>query len=72
MLSQPQLYRGNPLGIIRMWCHECMRVFHDRLILQEDRDMFMTFMRNGFREFDAKEEVILEEPLLYTSFVTMA
>lgn len=64
------MYRGNPLGIVRLWAHECLRVFHDRLIFDEDRDAFMGFMKNGFREFDFKEEVILETPLIYTSFVT--
>ena len=47
-----------------------MRVFYDRLIFDEDREMFMGFMKNGFREFDFKEEHILELPLIYTSFVT--
>ena len=58
------------MGIVRMWTHECMRVFYDRLIFDEDRDMFMSFMKNGFREFDFKEELIMETPLIYTSFVS--
>jgi len=70
MLSVPQIYRGNSLGLVRMWAHECRRVFLDRLIFDEDREMFMSFMRNGIREFDTKEEVIFEEPLIYTSFVS--
>jgi dynein heavy chain len=71
MQSIPQLYRGNPLGIVRLWAHECMRVFDDRLIFQEDKDMFMIFMRNGMKEFpEFKEEVVMESPLIYTSFVS--
>ena len=57
------------MGILRMWTHECMRVFYDRLIFEADRELFMSFMKTAFREFDAKEELLLEEPLLYTSFV---
>jgi len=53
-----------------MWTHECMRVFYDRLILEEDREMFMAFMKTAFREFEFKEELILETPLIYTSFVS--
>lgn len=30
----------------------------------------MGFMKTAFREFDAKEEHLLEEPLLYTPFVS--
>lgn len=49
-----------------------MRVFHDRLIFEEDRDTFMIFIRNALREFEFKEEAILEQPLIYTSFVSAA
>lgn len=72
MQSQPAHYRGNPLGLVRMWAHECMRIFHDRLIFEEDRDVFMNFLRAGMKEFEFKEELILEEPLIYTSFVSAA
>ena len=32
----------------------------------------MGFIKNAMKEFDFKEDVILEEPLLYTSFVSAA
>ncbi len=32
--------------------------------------MFMAFMKTAFREFEFKEELILETPLIYTSFVS--
>jgi dynein heavy chain len=72
MLSQPAHYRGNALGVVRMWVHECMRVFHDRLIFDEDREAFMNFLKSALREFDFKEDAILELPLIYTSFVSAA
>ncbi len=56
MSAQAPHYRGNPLGLVRMWVHECMRVFYDRLILEEDRESFMGFMKNSLREFEFKEE----------------
>lgn len=72
LLALPQHYKGNPLGIIRMWAHECHRTWHDRLIFDIDREAYMNFMRNGIKEFgDFKEEQIFEEPLLYTSYVAM-
>mmetsp|Transcript_20734 Transcript_20734/g.31856 ORF Transcript_20734/g.31856 Transcript_20734/m.31856 type:complete len:261 (+) Transcript_20734:7704-8486(+) len=71
MLSQPNHYRGNPLGIVRMWAHECHRVWLDRMIFPEDQEAYMNYMRNAIKEFnDLKEEAIFEEPLLYTSYVT--
>lgn len=50
-----------------------MRIFHDRLIFDEDRDMFMGFVKTGLKEFsDYKEDALLENPLIYTSFVAAA
>jgi hypothetical protein len=71
MLSQPNLYRGNPLGIVRLWAHECHRVWFDRLILEEDRETYLNLMKSAIKsEFmDFKEEQVLEEPLIYTSYV---
>jgi dynein heavy chain, axonemal len=55
-----------------MWAHECNRVWLDRLIFDEDRDMYRTYMTNALKEFGefGKAEVIFEEPLLYTSYVS--
>jgi len=49
-----------------------MRVWMDRLIFQEDRDQFMVFMNNGLKEFGelGKAEIVFEEPLIYTSYVS--
>ena len=73
MQTNPAHYRGNDLALARLWVHECMRIFHDRLIFEEDREMFMNFLKNGLKEFsDFKEEQLLENPLIYTSFVSAA
>lgn len=70
MLAQPSVYKGNLLGLARMWAHECQRVIHDRLLFDEDRNAYMNFMRNGLKELvEFKEESIFAEPLLYSSFV---
>ena len=69
-LAQPNLYKADPLGVVRMWAHECHRVWRDRLITDQDVDMYMNFMANGIKEFpDMKAEEIFAEPLLYTSYV---
>lgn len=73
LLAQGPLYKGNPMGLIRMWAHECHRVWQDRLINEVDRNSYMGFMKTALREFgDAKEEAVFEEPLIYTSYVTVA
>jgi len=72
MLAQPASYKQNPTGLVRMWAHECHRVWRDRLLFEEDVNMYMNFMRNGMKELNEfKEEVVFEEPLIYTSFIAM-
>jgi len=68
---QPAHYRGDPLGVVRLWAHECHRVWRDRLIYDADVDAYMNYMRTAIKDFgDMKEEQIFEEPLIYTSYVT--
>jgi len=70
MLSQPGHYRGQPLSILRLWAHECHRVWRDRLITEEDEVAYMVYMTNGCKEFgDFKPDDIFAEPLIYTAFV---
>jgi dynein heavy chain len=70
MNAQPHIFKGQPLQLVRMWAHECHRVWLDRLLFPEDVDAYMNMMRAGIKQFpDMKEEVIFEEPLVYTSFV---
>ena len=72
MLAQPSSYKGNALGLVRMWAHECHRVWLDRLLFDEDINLYMNYMRNGLKELvDFKEETVFAQPLIYTSFIAM-
>ncbi len=31
--------------VIKLWCHECLRVFHDRLVNDDDRQWFLDYLR---------------------------
>jgi dynein heavy chain, axonemal len=71
MLTQPNLYKNNPLQMVRLWLHELTRVFDDRLIDQADKALFMSYVKNGIKKFsDLKEDDVLAAPNIYTSFVT--
>ena len=55
---------------IRLWRHEALRIFHDRLISEEDRSIF----HDGITEMIGKRfggcmEVALAEPILYGDFL---
>jgi len=72
MLAQPVSYKSNAMGLVRMWAHECHRVWLDRLLFPEDIAAYMNFMRNGLKELvEFKEEQVFEEPLIYTAFIAM-
>jgi dynein heavy chain len=70
--------KASPKGIrndgelIKLWAHECMRVFKDRLINPEDRNKFDGLLKEVTKEKFKKEwEKLVEvEPLLFASFVT--
>ena len=74
LLSQPTTYKGNALGLVRMWAHECHRVWGDRLLFPEDREAYTGFMNTALKEFadHNKADAVFEQPLLYTSFIAMA
>ena len=61
----------NDSEIIKLWAHECIRVFHDRLITEDDRDSFLTLLKETMtakykRDWD---KVVTVNPLLFSSFV---
>lgn len=73
LLAEPSPYSQNPLGLCRLWLHECNRVYLDRLITKEDVDKYNEFIGNAMKEFsDFKPDMITEEPLIATSFISVA
>jgi len=73
MLAQPSIYKGNTLGLARMWAHELNRVVHDRLLFDEDRSAFLNYVKLELRKMgDIKEDAVYEEPLIFTNFISIA
>jgi len=61
----------NENDFLKLWAHECSRIFKDRLISNEDQTFFdnllKEMLRNNFkRDWSALVQV---EPLLWASFV---
>lgn len=55
--------------MVRLWYHENMRVFHDRLVDDVDRIYFKELLRNQFEVFKLKdEEVLNSERIIFGDF----
>jgi len=68
---------ANPLSIkkpddlIKLWAHESMRIFHDRLVSQQDRDTFMKILKNSMKSGFDKEwsNLTNSDSLVFCDFV---
>ena len=64
-------YYTDPLKVVRLWVHECERVFLDRL-LPGDVAAFEKLRQACTKKYfeDQNQEAVEARPLLYTSFMT--
>ena len=56
---------------IKLWAHECLRVFHDRLISEDDRNYFLKLLKDIMKTNFKKDwdTLVTVEPLLFAAFV---
>lgn len=56
---------------IKLWAHECMRVFQDRLVSLEDQAFFDTILKELVQtKFHRTwDELVTVQPLLWAAFV---
>ncbi|GFS18450.1 dynein heavy chain 1, axonemal [Elysia marginata] len=59
--------------MLRLWYHECCRVFQDRLVNDEDRELFEGFLKERMdQDFGINfSNVVTITPLLYGDFLNM-
>ena len=57
--------------MLKLWTHECSRVFEDRLVNNEDREWFQQLVKKTMSsEFSVDSgEILGEGPLLYGDFM---
>ena len=54
---------------LRLWRNEALRIFHDRLISDEDKKIVVTKMHELVStEFEKHQEVILQDPILFGDY----
>ena len=61
----------NKEQFIRLWRNECMRVFCDRLLSEEDREVVSNkVLANIIKSaFDEHAEYVLQEPIIFGDFM---
>ncbi|RVE44268.1 hypothetical protein evm_011063 [Chilo suppressalis] len=80
VLQADAAYMRLPQAMLRLFYHECLRVFHDRLINIEDKSYFYQLMSNVCQKhfqqpiLDIPEDPIIEHPplLLFGDFLNSA
>ena len=57
-------------SLLKLWYHECCRVFEDRLVSNEDRSWFESLLQSKVTWFGAQSDKVLGTgPLLYADFI---
>jgi dynein heavy chain len=69
MCSAHPKFTPEGVDLVRIWYHENMRVYHDRLTTEEDRKYMKDLLASYFSLFGfEKEQVINVERLIYGDF----
>lgn len=72
-LSKPNLYRSS-LGVCRLWYHECVRVFSDRLVTPQEglrlKSVLKDVAKRFLSEHAAPQDALFTEPCIFTHFAT--
>lgn len=70
MCNASQKYCNDKVITVRLWYHENMRIFHDRLINDDDREYLKDILSQQFVKFGfQREEVINVERVLFGDFM---
>jgi dynein heavy chain len=58
--------------LVKCWAHECLRVFEDRLLTEEDRQLVLKAVKHEMKETYQREWdiVVTLEPLLFGNFLS--
>ncbi|XP_006894689.1 PREDICTED: dynein heavy chain 10, axonemal [Elephantulus edwardii] len=68
VLTKPERFQLVP-QMVRVWRNECLRVFHDRLINETDKELVQNHIRSLVEEhFHEDLETVMRDPILFGDF----
>jgi len=57
--------------LVRLWAHEALRLFEDRLVLEEEKKWCESLIDDvAMRNFPGMSETALERPILFSNYLT--
>lgn len=60
-----------PSDMAKLWYHENMRIFHDRLIDEEDRDYLKEMLTTQFEKFNLSQDQVLSmERIMFGNIIS--
>jgi len=72
LMAKPKNFM-NPDNMVMLWVHECLRVFHDRLINSEDKLWFtnslVKLLAQYFSRPETHEELFEKDPIIFADFI---
>lgn len=67
-LSTPDKF-ATPAHFLRLWRNECLRIFHDRLISEEDKAVVQTKIRELVNDkYGMHADSVLQDPILFGDY----
>uniref|UniRef100_A0A8C2R8N1 AAA+ ATPase domain-containing protein n=1 Tax=Capra hircus TaxID=9925 RepID=A0A8C2R8N1_CAPHI len=70
VLTNPERFQ-TVTQMVRVWRNECLRVFHDRLINETDKELVQEHIRNLVTaHFNEDVEAVMRDPILFGDFRT--
>jgi dynein heavy chain len=67
-LSTPDKF-STPAHFLRLWRNECLRIFHDRLISEEDKAVVQTKIRELVNDkYGMHADTVLADPILFGDY----
>ncbi|KAK1328247.1 hypothetical protein QTO34_011819 [Cnephaeus nilssonii] len=68
VLTNPERFQ-TVAQMVRVWRNECLRVFHDRLINEDDKELVQEYIADLVTEYFKDDvEVVMRDPILFGDF----